>query len=278
MTKRILLLLLSLVLISGCSSWVSGDQGSTTTSSSLVDYLYPSGDIPTYETAEKPKLTLPLSVGIAFVPPNSHSVNQLTYQQQQQLLNQVKSKFISHDFIARIELIPQSYLKKKRGFDTLEQIARLYKVDTMALISYDQLIQRHNNSASLLYLTIVGLYTIPGSQNLTQTFVETTVFDVKSRQMLMRAAGVSALKKTTTAIGIDKSINKQSYKGFELAVTDMAISLEHELEAFKLRVKEENIADIEFKSGYSGGGSFTLLFLLALITLILHRLFSLRLK
>ena len=124
---------------------------------------------------------------------------------------------MQYDYIDRIEVIPSSYLKGGQGFSTLEQVSRLYDVDIIALVSYDQVSQTLENNAAFLYLTIVGLYVIPGNENTVQTFVDTAVFDVKSRKMLFRAPGVNKVEQRSTAVGIDETLNEQSQGSFKLS-------------------------------------------------------------
>ena len=64
-------------LLTGCSTlWQ--DRGASAerrgTSSSLVDYLYPNGEVPPEFDARVPRLELLLRVGLAFVPVRSQDV------------------------------------------------------------------------------------------------------------------------------------------------------------------------------------------------------------
>ena len=55
------------LLLAGCSSfWNMGGETRSGVSSSLVDYLYPAGEIPPNLQDSIPYLELPLRVGIAF--------------------------------------------------------------------------------------------------------------------------------------------------------------------------------------------------------------------
>jgi rhombotail lipoprotein len=189
---------------------------------------------------------------------------------QYELLEKVKAAFVQYDYIDRIEVIPSTYLTGGDGFNTLEQVGRLYDVDVMALVSYDQVTQSVENNAALLYWTIVGMYVIPGNENTVQTFVDTAVFDIKSRKMLFRAPGISKLEKRTTAIGIDETLAEKSMQGFDLAVTDMTKNLDDELARFKVRVKQEKIANVEHRSNYSGGAIDIQFCLLLLIMLFIR--------
>ncbi|MEH6456009.1 MAG: rhombotail lipoprotein [Shewanella psychromarinicola] len=243
----------SVFLLSSCSTLVSQQSGKQSVSSSLMDFLYPNKEDRAVHSAEVPLLTLPVKVGIAFVPSTGFQKEAVHNKDQYELLEKVKAAFVQYDYIDRIEVIPSTYLTGGDGFNTLEQVGRLYDVDVMALVSYDQVTQSVENNAALLYWTIVGMYVIPGNENTVQTFVDTAVFDIKSRKMLFRAPGISKLEKRTTAIGIDETLAEKSMQGFDLAVTDMTKNLDDELARFKVRVKEEKIAKVEHSNNYSGG-------------------------
>jgi rhombotail lipoprotein len=267
----------SVFLLSSCSMLVSQQSGKQSVSSSLMDFLYPNKEDRAVHSAEVPLLTLPVKVGIAFVPSTGFQKEAVHSKDQYELLEKVKAAFVQYDYIDRIEVIPSTYLAGGDGFNTLEQVGRLYDVDVMALVSYDQVTQSVENNAALLYWTIVGMYVIPGNENTVQTFVDTAVFDIKSRKMLFRAPGISKLEKRTTAIGIDETLAEKSMQGFDLAVTDMTKNLDDELARFKVRVKEEKIAKVEHSNNYSGGTIDIQFGLLLLIMLFIRlRLSNLR--
>jgi rhombotail lipoprotein len=260
----------SVFLLSSCSMLVSQQSGKQSVSSSLMDFLYPNKEARAVHSAKVPLLTLPVKVGIAFVPSTGFQKEAVHSKDQYELLEKVKAAFVQYDYIDRIEVIPSTYLAGGDGFNTLEQVGRLYDVDVMALVSYDQVTQSVENNAALLYWTIVGMYVIPGNENTVQTFVDTAVFDIKSRKMLFRAPGISKLEKRTTAIGIDETLAEKSMQGFDLAVTDMTKNLDDELARFKVRVKEEKIAKVEHSNNYSGGAIDIQFGLLLLIMLFIR--------
>ncbi|WOT06484.1 rhombotarget lipoprotein [Shewanella youngdeokensis] len=252
--KLKLVTILSLCLLTvSCSHFISHNTSKNKVSSSLVDFLYPNDNSRTEHRPELPTLTLPVKIGLAFVPSKNWQQNGMSKNLQLTLLESVKQSFLQYDYIDRIEIIPSTYLNGGEGFTTLEQVSRLYDVDLMALVSYDQITQSHENNAALLYWTIVGMYVIPGNENTIQTFVDTAVFDVKSQKMLLRAPGISKLEQRSTAIGIDSTMTEQSLQGFDIAVKNMNSNLHTELKTFKQRVKEEKIANVERREGYSGG-------------------------
>lgn len=255
MKFKIMIVALTLVTAVGCSSLFNSNANKQAISSSLMDFLYPDEGSRTEHVAEIPVLTLPVKVGLAFVPSKSWSANRVSSSQQIELLENVKKSFLQYDFINNIEIIPSDYLKGGQGFATLEQVSRLYDVDVMALVSYDQVTQSTEKKAALLYWTIVGMYVIPANENSVQTFVDTAVFDVKSKKMLFRAPGISKLEESSTAIKIDAILAEKSIEGFGLAVDDMNTNLDAELARFRTRVKEENVAQIQRREGYGGGST-----------------------
>ncbi|MDO6568845.1 rhombotarget lipoprotein [Alteromonas sp. 1_MG-2023] len=266
MKIRILIIMLGVTLLASCSSFVSNNTGKQAQSSSLMSFLYPNEESRVKHVPEIPVLQLPVKVGLAFVPSSNWQRDGLHGKDQVELLENVKQSFLKYDYIDRIEIIPSEYLTGGEGFATLEQVGRLYDVDVMALVSYDQVTQSLENNAALLYWTIVGMYVIPGNENTVQTFVDTAVFDIKSKKLLFRAPGVSKLEERTTAIGIDDTLTEKSLEGFGIAVQDMSTNLDAELARFKTRVKEEKIAKVEHREGYSGGSlNFYCLILLCLV-------------
>ncbi|GGP73066.1 rhombotarget lipoprotein [Shewanella ulleungensis] len=268
-----LVMIASVSLLSACSMLVSQQTGKQSVSSSLIDFLYPEKEDRTVLNEDIPVLTLPVKVGIAFVPSSGGQYQAIHNKDQYELLEKVKASFVKYDYIDRIEIIPSTYLAGGEGFTTLEQVGRLYDVDVMALVSYDQVTQSVENNAALLYWTIVGMYVIPGNENTVQTFVDTAVFDIKSRKMLFRAPGISKLEKRTTAVGIDETLSDKSMEGFNIAVSDMTKNLDDELARFKVRVKEEKIAKVEHSSSYKGsGGALHIEFSLILLFLCFVRI------
>ena len=63
----------------------------------------------------------------------------------------VRDSFLGENFIREIEVIPDAYLRGGKGFTTLEQVGRLYNLDVMALVSYDQVAMSEDKAASILY-------------------------------------------------------------------------------------------------------------------------------
>lgn len=250
--KRLALLSCAL-LLTACAG-LFGSTGRQGVSSSLVDYLYPQGEVPPPQGGVIPHLQLPLAVGLAFVPSQSPDTQVLSEAQRMKLLNDVKKSFDGRDFIREIAVIPDAYLRSGRGFDALEQTARLYGLDVMALVSYDQVAHSSERASSFLYWTIVGAYVVKGNKNDVQTFVDTAVFDVATRKLLFRAPGVNEVRSSSTLVDVERDVRAAQQKGFELAMADMTVNLDKELSTFKERIKSDGSVRVTRVGGASDGG------------------------
>ncbi len=243
-------------LLAGCSSWWHlGGETRSGVSSSLVDYLYPAGEVPPDVKDTIPYLELPLRVGIAFVPAQSgRSV--ISEATKVELLENVKAEFVDRDYIEHIEVIPETYLRSSRGINGMQQVARIYGVDVMALVSYDQVAVSEDNPSSFLYWTIVGAYVIKATSNEVQTFVDTAVFDVKTARLLFRAPGMDRSSDRSTLVESGEVVRKTRDASFAAAMDSMTDALAMELDRFRERVKEDpQVAAVQWKPGYGGGGS-----------------------
>lgn len=242
------------------------DHGNTRKrqNSSLVDYLYPRGNHDRPTKPSVPTLTLPLKVGIAWVPESSGGKDAyrqldpvLTEARRKELAEAVIPHFKKYPFISSIQTIPTAYLTPAGGFENLDQLKALLGVDVIALLSFDQLQTSDSTELSLLYWTIVGAYVIPAEANRTHTMVDAAVFDIASRQLLFRAPGTSKSQGLATVIRTDERLRVKSDEGFERAATNMVANLQGELAAFQQRIKEKpDTVRIVRSAGYTGGGVF----------------------
>lgn len=183
-----------------------------------------------------------------------------------QLLENVRVSFANREYISHIEIIPDTYLRGTRGFTGIEQLGRLYQLDIMALVSYDQVATSEDTAASFLYWTIIGAYVIKGSRNEVQTFVDTAVFDIPTHKLLFRAPGLDKDASKSTLIGLPEEVREARMLGFERAMEDMTANLSVELERFEQRTKDDqSVATV------SGGSTGVLFFLLLGLAARLHR-------
>ena len=264
--KKTCLFAVTALLLTSCSTFL-GQESRRGVSSSLVDYLYPEGQVPPKHEETTPHLHLPLRVGLAFVPPKQSTSSVLPEAKKTRLLEEVKKKFVGLDYVKEIVIVPETYMRSSKGFEGVSQIARLYGLDLVALVSYDQVAVTSETKSSILYWTIVGAYFVKGNQNTASTFVDTAVFDVSSRKMLFRAPGVNEIQQSSTLVEVKRGDRETREKGFELAMVDMSNNLAAELDRFKERIKEDNSVQITHRQGYGGGGGIQWPFLLILIGL-----------
>ncbi|MCK4535734.1 MAG: rhombotarget lipoprotein [Desulfuromonadales bacterium] len=266
-TRRVFIFLISLLLIGtliGCAELYGSRKNRY--ASSTVEYLYPKQEV--VEVPTIPHLSLPLRVGVAFVPESGgfRGKSRLSEKDKMDLMDRIASEFRKLPFVKDIEIIPSVYLTRGGGFTNLDQIRTMYGIDAMALLSYDQVQHTDEGLLSLSYWTIVGAYLIKGEKNDTNTMVDAAVYDVASRKMLFRAPGTHHIKSSATLVNLSERLRIDSLEGFRAASDDLVVNLQSELERFKVKVKEmpkEYV--VEHKPGYTGGGSmgggFTLLLL-----------------
>ena len=245
-----------------CASW---NRSESHHANSLYNYLY--SDQRGHIDAEAiPVLSLPLRVGIAFVPAGSPSQRYklaysddtaLSENQKMDLMKQVSGQFKSYSFVKSIELIPTAYLTPGGGFANLEQIRSMYGLDVMVLLSYDQVQFTDRGLLSLSYWTIVGAYVIEGEKNDTQTMIDGAVYDIASHKLLLRAPGLSKVKGTATLVNQSQQLREDSVRGFREAGTNLVAGLKIQLEEFPERVKSSPAEfKIVTKPGYAGASAF----------------------
>jgi rhombotail lipoprotein len=231
---------------------------------SLYTFLYPQGrehiDAPTI-----PTLTLPLRIGVAFVPTETSKGQrdedvEFTETHKAALLKKVAAQFKSYPFVKNIEIIPSAYLTPRGGFANIDQLRTMYDLDVMALLSYDQAQFTDEGMLSLTYWTIVGAYVVPGEHNDTRTMIDAAVYDIPSRKLLFRAPGLSTVNASTTFMNSSEELRKNSEEGFEKAATNLVVELKEQLADFQDRVKSSPTEyKIVRKPGYTGGGALSAL-------------------
>ncbi len=250
-TRLVALAATACLALAGCASWFGQNQVKQT--GSVVEYLYPDSREPPALRPTVTALRPPVRVGIAFVPGGGFGSG-LAETEKQKLLERVKASFAQAPYVDSIQVIPGSYLRAKGGFTNLEQAARLFDVEVVALLSYDQVQFADASSLSLLYWTIVGAYVIHGDHYDVQTMLDASVFDVASRKLLFRAPGTSRVKGSATMVGFSERAREARSEGYAKAVDDLVPRLQTELDAFRERAKTDRAIRVENKPGYTGGG------------------------
>jgi rhombotail lipoprotein len=274
----LLYLLVAAVGLSGCANLgcVGACGVRAHNSSSLVEFLYPNGVTPPTQNAI-PQLRIPLRVGLAFLPSNgSDATGGLDAAHKEQLLERIRQRFSSRRFVAEIVVIPDYYLTSRRGFEGLAGVQRLYGVDLMALVSYDQVTHQDENYWSLGYLTIVGAYVLKGSRHDASTLVDLAVVDPATHSLVLRAGGTDTRHGDTTLIDSQRDLREAATAGYAAATDQMIEHFDAALTTFEGDVRSGKAAVKVVRkndAGHSGGGGgaldWPILALLMLVTL--HR-------
>jgi rhombotail lipoprotein len=271
----LLYLVTAAVGLSGCANLgCVGSCGSHAhNSSSLVEFLYPSGVTPRQDAI--PQLRIPLRVGLAFLPSNGlDATGGLDAAHKEQLLERIQQRFSSRRFVTEIVVIPDYYLAGRRGFEGLAGVQRLYGVDLMALVSYDQVTHQDENYWSLGYLTIVGAYVLKGSRHDVSTLVDLAVVDPGTRSLVLRAGGTDTRHGATTLIDSDRDARDAATAGYGAATDQMIEHFDAALTKFEADVRSGKAAVQVVRkndSGHSGGGGALGWPILALLMLVTFR-------
>ena len=248
-----------------CSPYCHSNRHS---SSSLVEFLYPKGQEPPRENSV-PQLRVPLRIGLAYLPSQGATAGAGTggpdAALKEALLERVSQHFSDRKFIAQIVIIPDYYLSAQRGFAGLEGVQRLYSVDLIALVSYDQVMHADENEWSLGYFTIVGMYVLKGNRYDISTLVDLAVIDPATRSLVLRAGGVDTRHGNATLIEEQREARDAGAAAFSAASEQMIQHFDTALTAFEAQVRAGH-ADVHIvrKDG-SGGGAFSWPWLLALL-------------
>lgn len=238
--------------LSGCAS-MAGPRESKQ-SASIVDYLYPKATQAPQLVPGMTYLRPPVRVGIAFAP-NDPRARTLPETEKIKLMERIKAAFSGQAFIGSIDIIPSQYLQPGGGFANMEQVARMFNVDVMAMVSYDQVQFTDSNSLSFLYWTVIGAYIVHGNEHDTQTMLDISVFDVASRKLLMRAPGTSQVKGGGNLSNFSERSRAARTEGYNKAADQLIPALQAEIETFRERLKTSNSMRVEPRPGYRGSGS-----------------------
>jgi rhombotail lipoprotein len=258
--------------LGGCADLAcfSSCQRHAQNSTSLVEFLYPNGAPPPAQDAQ-PQLHLPLRVGLAFLPSNGEPRIGPDAAQKEALLQEIRKRFVSRKFIAEIVLIPDYYLQGKRGFEGLEGVQRLYGIDLMALVSYDQVAHEDDNRWSLGYMTIVGAYVLKGTRHDVSTLVDLAVVDPATHSLVLRAGGFDTRHGTVTLVDENRRLRGTATEAFAAATQQMIDHFDGALTAFEAEVRDGK-ANVRVVSNHGkptgGGGGLGAIDWLALLFLV----------
>jgi rhombotail lipoprotein len=281
----VMLMALSTMALSGCVALSQAlcapgcAERPVRNSTSLVEYLYPDGKTPPPQNTI-PQLRIPLRVGLSFLPSTNPGSSPLDAAHKELLLERIRQRFTSRNFIADIVIIPDYYLANARGFEGLQGVQRLYSVDVMALVSYDQVTHLDDNKLSLGYVTIIGAYVLPGTSRDVTTLVDLAVVDPQTRSLVMRAGGTDTRHGATTLIDERRTSRAAEIDSFDKATNalignfDAALTqLQADVRTGKanIRVTERNGTSVSGGAGAMNTGWLLLLVPLAAVQVVRAR-------
>ena len=218
--------------------------------SSLQEYLYPKDAKPEEVPNTLPKLSLPLQMGIVFIPetyremagaPREYNMfgaaEPLSEKEKTELIQEISSLFRKDPFFKSIEIIPSTYLSKGGSFTNLDQVRTMIGVDVIALLSYDQVQFTDEGILTLLYWTGIGWYLVPGEKNETNSMLDIAVYHTPSRNLLFRGLGKSRITGHATPVNLTEALRQDSDAGFKEAAQMMIGNLQQQIELFKQSIK-----------------------------------------
>ncbi|MCC5806427.1 MAG: rhombotarget lipoprotein [Opitutales bacterium] len=277
MKKHITPLLLgTILLLAGCMSLYESRRSQ---SSSVAEYLFP-GEIELAERERLPRLELPLRAGVAFVPDDRPHRATLPPEEREALARSVAEAFEGLPFVDSITVVPTNYLRPGGSFGNLDQIRRMFGVDIIVLLGYDQMQVIESTTASLAVWTIVGAYIVPSERSGTHTLMEAVVYEIPSRSLLFRAPGTNTTgSRYSTAQGQERRLRVDSVSGFNGATESLIDNLHVSLADFEQRVRDRpDDYEIVRRPGYSGGAGLPLAGIAAGALLLLGGLYQTHVK
>jgi rhombotail lipoprotein len=244
---------LALLLLGGCASMQENTRQRQ--AASVLSYLFPGSEQVPQVADRVAEIKVPFRIGVAFVPDDTPAAFRLSEADRQTLSGAVRDSFASYPFVREIVTVPSVYLASGGGFANLDQIGALLDLDVVVLVSYDQVQNSGASGWSFLYWTGVGAYVIKGDRYDILTAVETSVFDIRSRRLLVRASGVSTIKGSATMIGFAEHAREARTSGFAAAMKDMIDKLRHELQVFRERAPNDPTIRLSLPPGYNPGAA-----------------------
>jgi rhombotail lipoprotein len=243
-----LTLTLSALLLGGCASMEPATKQRQV--ASVLSFLYPGSEQAPVASEQVAQITVPFRIGVAFVPDNTPSEFRLPESDRLKLAGLVRDGFSGYPFVREIIAVPSMYLEPGGGFGNLDRIATLLNLDVVVLVSFDQVQNAGATGWSFLYWTGIGAYLVDGDRYDILTTVETSVFDIRSRRLLVRAGGLSTIKGTASLVGFSERARQARTSGFEAAMGDMVTKLHSELQAFRERAPHDPSIHLILPPGY----------------------------
>ena len=264
MYKQLFLALMLLLMTSGCATWQS-HQSTRTVTQSAYGYLYQKQDeTPLLIDAGTTQLNLPLRVAVAIAPDQSSRPTEGIGRAE--ALTVMRNIVAAEPFVSSVVTLPYGTLNRSGGYRELERIAFMHRVDTIVLVSFEQFTRSKGSGWTLLDLTLLGSYVIPGHKYMVQTRATATALHIPSQRFLFNADTCHDSEAWATESDKDWQIHTHLQDGLREATAGLAPELRLALQEFKTLIKTDESLQV------AGGTSpFFLLLLLGLIAWRLNR-------
>ncbi len=253
------IILMPLVLMGGCAT-------STDYRTSTVQFLY-SDKKKASETVQIPILSLPIKVGIAFVPETGQyqasdgrrllpTLSSLTENDKMSLMEEIGGQLRKYEFVKSVVQIPSDYMFTDGGFDNLERVRTTFNVDVITLVSFNQSQFVDKDISAIAYLTVIGAFLVPGEKNETHTVLDAVCYHIPSRKMILGATGSSDIKSRATPLNILDQVREDSLEGFRQANKNLSVNFDQQLALLGSKICNSTGGfEIMCEPGYAGIGS-----------------------
>jgi rhombotail lipoprotein len=208
------------------------------------------------QASERPpqptQLPVPVRVALAFAPESnaprgptpatlwgntasSWSTGPLPEAFKALVLEQMAGAFRGQPVVGDIEIVPSFYLSGATAPELVASVRATFDVDVVALVSYDlQHFQRENGWA-FLYLALLPMVVVPGSEVDSQLLLDTAVYWADNAALLFRAAGTSTGHDTFAMVYRDEHVQAVTEDCFARAREELVPRLQQELAEFAAR-------------------------------------------
>ena len=148
----------------------------------------------------------PIRLGLYFVRtqfPTRQSIQTLEWlgTEQDRLLQRLAPLRADHTASEIVVLADSTLAKPDR--QTLRQTCTRYGLDVLAIVDGVGSVDRYNKLSSLLYLTILGAYIIPGTVSDALFTIDATLWDVRHDRLLDRVTAEGRANKTGSAVRLE---------------------------------------------------------------------------
>lgn len=230
----LVIVVFSFVNLEGC---VHQPISKSSSSVPLSSFIKPISD--SRQIDKKTPLKFPAAVSILFIPGGTindkqsyiSSYGAVPYTTLNKAAQELKKQLLSFPkYISSVSVVQADEVA---GRLSLEDIRRSYASDIVVVLSYKQ-DQRNSQTgvAGLLDLSIVGAYTVPGVETITNTLIDAKVIHIPNNALIFRTSATNEHKSFSTTHGEKSTAEEESIKGILAATAEIGDALTKTLTKF----------------------------------------------